>query len=99
MTKEKTALGEYADFALSAKQHAYQTAAETLLKLAASTVVTGDEALYKLLSKAYETAEAGSELLIEECFDKDIPLIEPYEEEDEDDDLDDEDEESEADVA
>jgi hypothetical protein len=52
-----------------------------------------------MLSKAYETAEAGSELLIEECFDKDIPLIEPYEEEDEDDDLDDEDEESEADVA
>lgn len=98
MTKEKAALGEYADFALSAKQHAYQTAAEALLKLAASTAVTGDEALYKLLSEAYEAAEAGSEHLTEECFDKDIPLLEPYEEEDDEDDLDD-DETSEADVA
>jgi hypothetical protein len=97
MTKEKLALGEFADFALSAKQHAYQTTAEALVKLAAGAIVTGDEALYALLSNAYEVAEAGSEQLAEQCFDKDIPLLDPYEDEDDEDELDDE--ESEADVA
>lgn len=84
MTKETLALGAFADFALSAKQNAYQAAAETLIKLAASTAVTGDETLYKLLSEAYEVAEAQAEHLAEQCLDKDIPLLDPYEDEDED---------------